>query len=176
MAKKEKKSKAPAIRIEVPQSRDEVASAILRIGNLQRERVRTETEMNDELALLKARYETTAEPMKLEIIALTEGVNIWCAANRADLTQNGKVKFHNFATGEVRWRITPPKAVIKGVDLVLTALKAAGLTQFIRTKEEINKETILQDESVQHTIPGISIQQTEEFVVVPFETKLEEVA
>lgn len=176
MAKKDKKSKAVAVQIQVPQTREDVASAILRIGNLQREHVRVETAMNDELANIKATYEAQAEPMKSEIIALTEGVNIWCAANRDALTSSGKVKFHAFTTGEVRWRITPPKVMIKGVEMVLTAIKAAGLTQFIRIKEEINKEAILQDDSVRHTISGISIQQTEEFVVVPFETKLEEIA
>ncbi len=132
--------------------------------------------MNDEIAAAKARYEAEAEPKKAEIVALTEGVNIWCAANREELTGGGKVKFHAFTSGEVRWRVTPPKVVIKGVEMVLTALKAAGLTQFIRTKEEISKEAILGDDTVRQQIPGISIQQTEEFVVVPFETKLEEVA
>ena len=172
--KKTKSVKTPAAPV-VPQNREEASSAIARIGMLQRERTRIEALMNDEMAATKARFEGQAEPYNLQIKALSEGVSIWCAANRQALTENGKVKTHAFAAGEVRWRVTPPKVVIKGVEAVMDALRRGGLGKFIRTKEEISKEAILAEPEAVAAVRGISIEQKEEFVVVPFETELEEV-
>ena len=56
------------------------------------------------------------------------------------------------------------------------ALKSFGLERFLRTKEEIDKTAILAEPDAVEHIKGISITQREEFVIVPFETKLEEVA
>lgn len=175
MATKTKLNKTAVPAAQVPQNREEVSKAILEIGNLQRERIRIETAMNDEIAAVKARFEALAEPHKASIVSMSDGIKIWCAAHRAELTQHGKVKTHNFAGGEVRWRMTPPKVIIKGAEVALAALKRLGLGQYIRTKEEISKEAILADENFAATVPGISITQAEEFVIVPFETTLEEV-
>ena len=49
------------------------------------------------------------------------------------------------------------------------------LKRFIRTKEEINKEAILDEPEVVASVKGISITQKEDFVIVPFETELESV-
>ena len=52
--------KTPALRWPVD-NKAEVDDAIRRIGELQRERSRIETEMNDELATMKKSYEQKAE-------------------------------------------------------------------------------------------------------------------
>ena len=174
--KTKKTVKTVAQTVSVPQCHADVSSAIALIGEKQRERQRIQAAMNDEIAAIKARYEAKAEPHNLAIKQLSLGVEIWCAANRKLLTNGEKVKFHSFAAGDVKWRITPPKVVIRGAEAVLEALKREGLTQFIRVKEEVSKEAILADDSVTTMVPGISIQQTEEFVIEPFETHLEEVA
>jgi phage host-nuclease inhibitor protein Gam len=168
-------NKTAALAVMVPQSRDEVSKAILEIGVRQRERTRIAATMNDKIAAIKARYETEAEPHSAAIVALSEGIKIWCAANRSELTRQEKVKTHAFAGGEVRWRMTPPRVVSRGAEAALAALKRAAMTQFIRIKEEISKEAILADADAVASIPGISFQQIEEFVIVPFETTLEEV-
>ena len=173
MGKPKMLNKMPAVM--VPQTREEVSVSILRIGELQRQRTRIEAAMNDEVATAKARYEAEAEPHKREIIALSEGVKIWCAANRDELTGKGRVKHFKFSGGEVRWRMTPPKVVVRGVEAVIDMLKRTGLTQFIRVKEEVNKEAILADGEAWTRINGVVVQQAEEFVIVPFETTLEEV-
>jgi phage host-nuclease inhibitor protein Gam len=159
----------------VPQNREDVSADIAELGVLQRERTRIQASMNDAMASIKAEYETMAEPVNEKIKTLSEGVSIWCAANRKLLTEGGKVKTHAFAAGEVRWRITPPKVVIRGAEAVLDALRRAGLTRFIRTKEEISKEAILAEPEAVAAVRGIGIEQKEEFVIVPFETQLEEV-
>jgi phage host-nuclease inhibitor protein Gam len=63
---------------------------------------------------------------------------------------------------------------VRGAEAVLDALRRAGLSRFIRTKDEVNKEAILNEPEAVARIPGISISQGEDFVVTPFEAELAE--
>ncbi len=167
--------KAAASGFAVPQSRQQVIEAIAEIGRRQRERSRIEADMNDQIAKVKERYEIEASPHASAIEALRDGVQVWCEAHRDELTQGGKVKTAAFASGEVRWRTTPPKVKIIGTEAVMDALRRLGLADFLREKVEISKEAILADpEAVAH-VSGIKIEQIEEFVVEPFEVVLDEV-
>lgn len=168
--------KTDAVPVQVPQTKDEAIAAIAAIGRHQRERTRIEASMNDELAKIREGWEKAAAPHLEQIRALTTGVHLWCEAHRDELTQGGKVKYAHLASGEVKWRMTPPKVVVRAVENVLDYLRQAGLDRFIRQKEEINKEAVLAEpEAVAH-IKGITFSQKEEFIVLPFETELEEVA
>lgn len=160
----------------VPQSREEVTAAIAEIGCAQRERQRIQTAMNDEIAGIKQRYEEQAKPQADVIAQLTHGVQLWCEAHRAELTQGGRTKTANLASGEVRWRMRPPSVVVRGADLVIEVLRQLGLGRFLREKVEINREAILAEPDAVAGVRGIAIVQKEDFVVVPFETELEEVA
>lgn len=167
--------KQDAAAFPVPQHRDQVIEAIAKIGCHQRERIRIETLMNDELAKVRQSWETQAAPHQDAIRELQKGVQIWCEANRELLTQGGKVKYAHLASGEVKWRLTPPKVVIRAVENVISYLRQAGLDRFVRIKEEPNKEAILAEPDAIAHIKGISISQREEFVIRPFETELEEI-
>jgi len=61
---------------------------------------------------------------------------------------------------------------VTGVDAVLDFLRRLGLDRFIRRKEEINREAILNEPEAVACIPGITISQAEDFVVSPFEVEL----
>jgi phage host-nuclease inhibitor protein Gam len=172
---KPKKVKTQAA-VGVMQSRDEVIDAVAKIGELVRERTRIETAMNDEMAAIKAQYEMDAQPHGERITALSAGVQAWCEAHRMDLTQGGKTKTVQLPTGEVKWRVTPPSVSIKGTEAVLQLLRNKQLVQFIRAKEEVNKEAILADPKGVAGIAGITIKQVEEFVIEPFSAQLDEVA
>ncbi len=168
---KPKKLKAPAAE-HVLQSRTAVVDAIARIGELVRERTRIEAAMNDELSVVKERFETQAEPLSAEIYTLTTGVQAWCEAHRDELTQGGKTKTVQLPTGEVKWRTTPPSVTVRGVEAVVAWLTEKGLTRFLRTKTEVNKEALLNEPAEAETVPGVTITQREEFVVEPFEAAL----
>lgn len=160
----------------VPQTRDQVVEAIAEIGRRQRERSRIQAAMNDELAALKQRYEQEAAPHASVITDLASGVQTWCEAHRDELTQAGKTKTANLASGEIRWRVRPPSVAVRSLETVLQALRDLRLSRFIRVKEELNKEAVLAEpEAVKH-VKGITVTQKEDFVIVPFETELEEVA
>lgn len=156
----------------VPQTRDEASSAVDQIGAATRELRRIEAAMNDELADIKARYEALAEPYRARVDTLTKAVQTWAEAHRDELTQHGKVKTHALPAGEILWRLRPPSVRITGVEAVLDLLRRTGLDRFIRQKEEVNREAILNEPEAVVRIPGIAISQLEDFVVVPFEVDL----
>ncbi|WP_214666387.1 host-nuclease inhibitor Gam family protein, partial [Escherichia coli] len=154
----------------VPQNRDAVITDIKRIGDLQREASRLETEMNDAIAEITEKFAARIAPIKTDIETLSKGVQGWCEANRDELTNGGKVKTANLVTGDVSWRQRPPSVSIRGVDAVMETLERLGLQRFIRTKQEINKEAILLEPKAVAGVAGITVKSgIEDFSIIPFE-------
>lgn len=172
MAKKATRLKSAAETLSY-QTREEVQTAIKEIGDLQRELQRTATAMNDELAQVADGYAPLLDSIKAKIDPMQKAVQAWCECNRNELTNNGKSKTGSFVTGEVQWRQKPPSVRILGVDLVLETLEKWGLTRFIRTKSEVNKEAILAEPEAVKGVSGISIKSgVEEFLIKPFEQEV----
>jgi len=149
--------------------------AIAELGRQQRERVRIETAMNDELARIKQQWEEEAAPHREAIKRLSHDIQAWCEANRAQLTDEGKLRTVALASGEVQWRETPPRVTVRNPEQVLAMLDKLGLRRFVRVKEEVNKEAIAAEPAAAKALKGVTISQSERFVVIPFETRLEEV-
>lgn len=170
-----KKIKAKAIEAPVPQDDSEAREAIREIGDLNREVVRLEAEMNDRIAALQEEFGALVEPLRERAQAKIDGLRTFAEANRIRLTRGGKVKFHRFATGEISWRTRPARVTIRGKDAVIEAIKAARLgKKFLRVKEDINKEAMLEDRATASAIKGVTIgSDGEDFLVEPYETKLE---
>ncbi|WP_345859286.1 host-nuclease inhibitor Gam family protein [Shewanella algae] len=169
MATKPKRIKAAAA-LYVPQSKQDVTCDIRKIGDMQREALRLQTQMNDRIAAITEEYSPQLETLKKDLDVLSAGVQSWCEANRDELTKGGKSKTANLTTGEVSWRVRPPSVSIRGVENVLENLKNLKLERFIRVKEEINKDAILADPKVAGGIAGITIKSgVEDFAIVPFE-------
>lgn len=91
---------------------------------------------------------------------LQSGIQTWCEAHRDELTGNGKVKFANLTTGEVQWRNRPPSVSIRGADNVIELLRRLGLERFIRVKEEINKDAILNEKEAVKIFPVFPLKAT----------------
>lgn len=169
MSTKPKRIKSAAA-VYVPQSKEDVTCDIRKIGDLQRELARVETAMNDEIGEITDRYAPQMDVLKRDLEVLQKGVQGWCEANRDELTNNGKTKTANLVTGEVQWRNRPPSVSIRGADSVLETLLRLGLERFIRRKEEINKEAILNEPTAVAGVAGITVKSgIEDFAIVPFE-------
>lgn len=152
------------------QTREEVEVAIKEVGDLQRELQRVATHQNDELAAITEKYAPKIAELQEQIKPLQKAIEVWCEANRAELTNNGKTKTGSFNTGEVQWRQRPPSVLIRKADDVIEQLHRLGLSRFIRTKEELNKESMLAEAELAATIKGITIKTgVEDFVITPFE-------
>lgn len=168
-----KKLKAPAVTVPVPQSRADCAASIKALGDAQRRFERLRASMNDEIAAVTARYQPELEAQDAQCQALAKGIQTWCEANRATLCENGG-KTANLVTGEVSWRQRPPSVRISGADSVIETLKRMGLERFVRTKEEPNKEAMLNEPDAVRGIAGISIVTgAEDFAIAPFAVEVE---
>lgn len=169
-----KKSRTTGANIAVPQTKDEARSYVARVGVLNRQIARDQANLNDRIAKLKEAAEVAAAPLQEEADRLTEGLKIWGEANRRELTGGDKTKTVDLGTGEIKWRLQPPRVTIRGgVEAVIEACKRLGLQRFVRTKEEISKEAMQSEAEIARTIPGVSIgSEGEAFVVEPFEVEL----
>ncbi len=153
-------------------SREEAQSAIKQIGDLQREHTRITTELNDRIAALTESQAPRLDDLRQRLDTLQAGVQTWCEANREQLC--GKGKTANLITGEVAWRIRPPSVRVTGEESVIDLLKRMTLGRFVRTKEQVNKEAILNEPDAVASVPGIRvISGVEDFVITPFEVETE---
>lgn len=174
MATRNQKLKAPALVTQAPQSKDAVVSDIRAIGDLQRDKLRLQATMNDAIAQLQEQYAKDAAPINERIEVLQAGVQTWCEANRDSLTDNGKVKFADFVTGTVKWRVKPPSVSVRGAEAVIALLKQNGLTRFVRVKEEVNKEAVLNEVDAVRGVAGLSVTSgVEEFIIEPHDQDLD---
>lgn len=156
-----------------PQTRDDCASDIRKLGDLQRELLRAEAHMNDKIAKITAAAQPELDDLKARIATLQTGVQTWCEANRDTLTDGGKVKTANLVTGEVAWRQRPPSVSVRGADTVIDTLRRLGLVRFIRTRDEVNKEAILNEPDAVRGVAGLNIVTgVEDFSIVPFEQEV----
>lgn len=172
MAKPATRLKAKA-QTYVPQTRDDAAADIRKIGDLQRQTLRHAASMNDAIANITAGCQPELDYLGARIKELQEGVQAYCEGHRNELTNDGKVKTANLITGEVQWRQRPPSVGVRGAEAVIEALKRLGLGKFVRTKEEINKEAILNEPKAVKGVAGITVVTgVEDFVITPFEQEV----
>ncbi|EDK0891442.1 host-nuclease inhibitor protein Gam [Salmonella enterica] len=172
MAKSKSRLKAAAASY-TPQSKEQVSVDIKKIGDIQRELTRIETDANDQIAVIMNQNTPKIEALRAELDVLQKGVQTWCEANRSSITK-GDSKTANLITGEVAWRKKPDSVNLKGVEIVIETLKKLKLDRFIRRKEEVNKDAILADKKAVENIKGITIVSGKEtFSITPFEQEIE---
>lgn len=154
----------------VPQSRDDCAADIRKLGDVQREITRAELSMNDAIAVITAQHQPQLDALREQAKNISAGIQTWCEANRETLTDGGKVKTANLITGEVNWRTRPPSVRISSSETVIETLQRLGLERFVRTKEEVNKEAVLAEPDAVRGVAGITlVSGVEDFAITPFE-------
>lgn len=173
MARK-RSSKREALQ-NVPQNKEDLARAVARVGSLQRKINEAVNRAEEAIAQIKEALsaEIAGPTRELEDAAL--GIQAYAESNRNELTDGGKTKTVRLPTGSVLWRMTPPRTVLKKVEEVLARIEELGLTRFIRTKKEVDKEQLLKEPLVAEGIKGVTIVQNEEFVIKPDEVGVEEI-
>ena len=153
-------------------SREQAQKDISMIGMLQREHGRISGELNDRISALTEAEAPRLKELQDRIGMLQAGVQTWCEANREQIC--GKGKTANLITGEVSWRQRPPSVRVTGEESVIDLLKRMTLGRFVRTKEAVNKEAILNEPEAVSGVPGIKIVTgVEDFVITPFEVETE---
>lgn len=169
MAKKIKTQSMPSV-----QTRDELVSNVGKLSALSREIVRLNAELNDKITPIKEEYDKKISALNEEIKAITRSCQPFCEANRAILTNNNRVKSVDLSVGAVKWRINPPSVSISQKNLaevVDRLLLNPKYKRFVRQKNEVNRELILQYSEMfeDGQIEGIKIKKGEEqFMIEPY--------
>jgi len=145
--------------VAVPYNLSGAAEFLSQIGKEQRAIDTIQLELNNKIDELKLEAMNKVKSHREKINQLVEGLFAWADVYRDELTEKGKRKTVELPTGIFGWRMTPPAVSLRNVKKILETIKALGLTQFIRTKEEINKEAMLKEPDVAKKIRGVSISQ-----------------
>lgn len=165
-----KKAKAKAI-ARVPQSREEAVALLVEYGTAQREIDLISTVMNEALAKAKEDAVTKAMPFAKVSEEIALGLQVFCEANRAVLTNNNATKTIDFGTGSVSWRVQPASVTLRGVDEIIKAIQDGGesLAPFLRTTVEVDKVAMLRNPNLARTITGVTVASAgEAFTIEPF--------
>lgn len=162
----------------IPRSRDEATEFVRQVGDVQRQLERIAADAEGRIAAIKQEVAEKAQPHQEKIDQLVQGLYEFFEANCDELTGSGKRKSVDLATGTIGKYTNPHKVdLTERVVVVLANLHALKLHQFIRSKEEIDREEMLKTEESRKlaaTVKGVKIAQTVEFRVKPNET-LEEI-
>src|SRR5437588_69725 len=137
-----------AVAVAVPQTREAATEMLADYGEALRQIEAIETVMNGDLAKRKQQAVEEAAPFTARADALFKGLQAYCDANRAALTENGKTKTVDFGTGTVSWRWNPAKVNLRGkVEDIITRIRNAGdeFQQFLRQTVEVDRAEMLRN-------------------------------
>lgn len=157
-------------------NRDEAVAVLGEIGALDRRLAMIETACGEAMARARSAAGAEGQPLADQRAILLHRLEIWCTANRDDLTDGGKRKSARLASGDVGWRkgadaIDLP-ADPDGMASLIAVLKAKRLGRFLRERVEVDKQALLKDRAAAGRVPGIVIREgTESFFakpVIPF--------
>lgn len=168
-----KTTRVKDIAILAPMSLEEVSDLIRQLGERHRKIDTINTKLNEQVEKLKAEAMEKTQPEEKEIEDLFERIRIFAESHREELTEGGKTKTCKLPTGEIYWRFTPPAVTLRDVKKVIEQCKERKLKQFLRIKEEVDKQAMLKEPDVAKTIKGVTIEQKEEFVVKPSDLDVE---
>lgn len=151
-------------------TRDEAESAMQQLAKYTHKRDKVMAKMNQELTDVRARYENEITQHGETISAQEKALKKW-ADRSPELF--GKLRSLKMTHGIIGYRIGQPAVkLITGisVDRAIAFVKER-LPQFIRVKEEIDKEGILAERAnltgAELALAGLRIEQAEKFFVEP---------
>ncbi len=163
----------------VPKNREEAAEFVRRVGDAQRELKRIAADAQGRIVAIQEKVGKEAQPHQERIDRFVDGLFLFFDTNRAELTESGKRKSVDLATGTIGEHTNPHKVdLTEKTEVVLENLRKLNLgEQFIRSIEEVNREAMLKSEesrTLAATVKGVKVVQVVEFRVKPSET-LEEI-
>lgn len=154
----------------------EAQEGIAEIGEAISEIEKIEADCDNRIAAITAAAEVkiATHMARLEKIGL--GLKHFADKNRERLT-GGERKSVEYPTGVIGWRQSPPSVRLTNEEKAIAAAEDLGFLEFIRVKEEFNKQAALADPDKARKIKYVKIKKGEEvFFVKPSVTTTEAVA
>ncbi len=164
------KTKTKAAAIPVPQTYEEVAAAIFKIGEYDRRIALLDVGFKAAQAQVKKTFEEQSQPIEGLRELLIAGVVTYCEAHRIELTANRKSKTASFTSGKVSWRLRPPSCKLpKDQTAIIAWLRENNRKYYIRESFEVSREALLANVEFAKTVPGVKIgSEGEDIIVEPF--------
>jgi len=120
-------------------------------------------EMQKEIAKLKAEVLEKLQPLEIRRDKQVNALFAFANPHKVRLTLRNRTI--ELGAGVFGWRMTTPRVEMrKDDDEMIKLFKRTGNAQFIRIKEEIDRQALLAEKPV---ISGVSYIQNDEFFVVP---------
>ncbi len=163
-------SKRETVKIE---SRDDADRALNTISILSTQISSREARANDKIEKVRAELVDDTADWRAEMAESEAALEIWATENKEELLKEPRSLELNWGTVGFRW--TPWKIVAIGklkIDTILAKIRAAKLTELIRTKEEIDKEKAVNYTPDDLARCGLKKTRKDEFY---YEVKKEEV-
>lgn len=164
------KTKAPAL---VITTRAELESAVGQLAHSTTEKQRLTAEMEQEITMVRARYETPLGTLTADLEAITAAAAEWAARNPGEFPANRKSLA--LTHGTIGWRIGQPTLKTQPGwtwDRVLEKLTGTEeWMRFIRIKSEVAKDLLLGERETLgpdalKTL-GVRVEQAEPFFIEP---------
>lgn len=106
--------------------------------------------------------------LQKELLSIATSVRTYALKNRDLLTEGGTYKtVPARGAGVLRWYRTPVSVVVHDAERAIAELKARKLRSFIRVKEELNKQRLLEYRKTLQPIPGLGFSSKEKFSIEP---------
>jgi phage host-nuclease inhibitor protein Gam len=165
----------------VPNNLDEAVKAVVRIRELESQIEAIEAKSNAEIRKLeeqiakkRQKADEDVKDLREESGRLSEAVFIFAQGHKMELTDNLSKKTVELSSGDkLRWYLTAPSVKVEDEKQAIWELKRKDLQKFIRTKEEINKESILAEPDEVKDLEYVSVSQDEIFSIVLSMQKVE---
>lgn len=180
------KTKAAGTNLPVPQNDAEAEQLIAQLGALQRDHAQAQARHDAVIAHHEEEHGKAVKAFQDRQTAIIEGLLVWATANRDRLTDGGRTKTVQLASGEIAWKFGTPAVAHRGLkqeDVVarirgrLEAIHAEAqqhkrerrheaaeqamaefrmLGLFIRTKATLDKEAMHANRRLAETIDGVT--------------------
>lgn len=156
----------------VPQTRADLESLVREIAELTLARNKQQTELDQAITALRTRYEENFAVVDQMLTTKTEAARAWAEANPAEFKG---IKSLDLTHATIGFRASTKVKTLATwtVAKIIAALKDhfGGQCSYVRTKEEINKESLIADRAALDAAElrevGLRIVQDESFFIDP---------
>ncbi len=149
----------------VPASLLEATSFLVSIGQKQREINRLKREAKQKVEAINLATKKSVDELTKERDTFFTALFAFASPRKAELTKVTRSQKTN--AGTFGWRFTTPYVDIaegKSDQDIIATLKKAGLTDYIRVIEEVDREAMLRDRP---EVKGVSYSNRDEFFAKP---------
>ena len=156
--------------VEALRSWDEVDEKLREIGRLQIDAEELENEMDEKIKRIKERYVTKVKMLREEAEKLTLSIQAFAQAHR-EAFGDAKSKAMNY--GVLGWRKST-KLVLRRLADTLARLKDAGLDEYIKVKESVDKSKLREAPQEVLDQVGAKLKSEDIFFVEPDREKVKQ--